>query len=126
MPLEYTILVFFDMWYPSPAKLADGWLIKEQLICVGFVEDVVLPVVCQPGVAFHGKFVQTGTGEPDVAVAKTAGLLAYVEMCGKEFIENIRKASGRRLNDIDSQTTLTAGKLLYTPSDNSGAYIITA
>lgn len=34
-------------------------------------------------------------------VAQTAGLLKDMDMTGKEFVENIRKGSGRRLDEIE-------------------------
>lgn len=35
-------------------------------------------------------------------VTSTAGLLSDMETSGKEYTENIRKGSGRRLNEIES------------------------
>lgn len=34
-------------------------------------------------------------------VAQTAGLLKDMDMTGKEFVENIRKGSGRRLDELE-------------------------
>lgn len=37
-------------------------------------------------------------------VAQTAGLLSDMEMSGTEYVENIRKGSGRRLDEIESSS----------------------
>lgn len=37
-------------------------------------------------------------------VAKTAGLLSDIDVSGKEFVENLRKGSGRRLAEFESNT----------------------
>lgn len=37
-------------------------------------------------------------------VAQTAGILSDMEMSGTEYVENIRKGSGRRLDEIESSS----------------------
>ena len=37
------------------------------------------------------------------AVARTAGLLSDMEISGLEYVENIRKGSGRRLDEIENR-----------------------
>lgn len=41
---------------------------------------------------------------PKGIVAQTAGILSDMEISGKEFIENLRKDSGRRLDNLENNS----------------------
>ena len=76
-----------------PAEVRKELNLKEGDVLYAYVED-------------HSRLVlkakrREKTGE-DV-VARTAGLFSDLEMTGAEYVENIRRESGRRLDDLEDR-----------------------
>ena len=70
---------------------------------MGIKEGDVLTVQLEEG----GKLILKANRKKDIKkgiVAQTAGLLADMEISGQEFVENLRKGSGRRLDELESNT----------------------
>ncbi|NPV73114.1 MAG: AbrB/MazE/SpoVT family DNA-binding domain-containing protein [Pelotomaculum sp.] len=89
----YTIIVSSRGQVVIPAEVRKKLNINEGDVLSAYVEGGGRLVI-KTG---RKKRVQKG------AVEKTAGLLSDMEMTGLEYVESIRKGSGRRLDEIENR-----------------------
>ncbi|HUW66022.1 MAG TPA: AbrB/MazE/SpoVT family DNA-binding domain-containing protein [Spirochaetia bacterium] len=76
-----------------PAEVRKELNLKEGDVLYAYVEDRSRLVL---------KAKRKEKTEEDV-VTRTAGLFADMEMTGAEYVENIRKESGRRLDELEDR-----------------------
>ncbi|ACV63305.1 transcriptional regulator, AbrB family [Desulfofarcimen acetoxidans DSM 771] len=89
----YTVTVSSRGQIVLPAEIRKNLLIKEG-------DELTVRLETGGRITFSTKHKVKNKG----IVAATAGLLSDMEVSGKEFVENIRRGSGRRLDEIESSS----------------------